>query len=79
MARNEGYSEGTVSLHTLRADIDYAQAEADTTYGKIGIKVWIYRGETLGKTEKNDNKKFFKRDNNKKNKEVVSNANSIKN
>ena len=79
MARNEGYSEGTVSLHTLRADIDYATAEADTTYGKIGIKVWIYRGETLGKSDKHENKKFFKKDNNKRNKEVVSNANSIKN
>ena len=78
-ARNEGYSEGTVSLHTLRADIDYATAEADTTYGKIGIKVWIYRGETLGKSDKHENKKFFKKDNNKRNKEVVSNANSIKN
>ena len=79
MARNEGYSEGNVSLHTLRADIDYATAEADTTYGKIGIKVWIYRGETLGKNEKQENKKFFKKENNKNNKEVVSNANSIKN
>ncbi len=47
MARTEGYTEGTVPLHTLRADIDYAHAEADTTYGKIGIKVWIYKGEIL--------------------------------
>ncbi|KOS65035.1 30S ribosomal protein S3, partial [Staphylococcus aureus] len=39
--------EGTVPLHTLRADIDYAHAEADTTYGKLGVKVWIYRGEVL--------------------------------
>src|SRR5690606_12478237 len=45
IARAEHYSEGTVPLHTLRADIDYATAEADTTYGKLGIKVWIYRGE----------------------------------
>ncbi|MFT8872722.1 MAG: 30S ribosomal protein S3 [Sporolactobacillus sp.] len=47
MARTEDYSEGTVPLHTLRADIDYGTAEADTTYGKIGVKVWIYRGEVL--------------------------------
>lgn len=47
MARSEGYSEGNVPLHTLRADIDYATAEADTTYGKLGIKVWIYKGEIL--------------------------------
>ena len=49
IARGEGYSEGTIPLHTLRADIDYATAEADTTYGKIGVKVWIYKGEVLGK------------------------------
>ncbi len=47
IARSEGYSEGTVPLHTLRADIDYGTAEADTTYGKIGVKIWIYRGEVL--------------------------------
>lgn len=47
IARSEQYSEGTVPLHTLRADIDYGTAEADTTYGKLGIKVWIYRGEVL--------------------------------
>lgn len=47
MARSEGYSEGTVSLHTLRADIDYSIAEAITTYGKLGVKVWISRGEIL--------------------------------
>lgn len=47
IARTEGYSEGTVPLHTLRADIDYATAEAHTTYGRIGVKVWIYRGEVL--------------------------------
>ena len=47
MARREGYSEGTVSLHTLRADIDYAVAEANTTYGKLGIKVYICKGEVL--------------------------------
>ncbi|HHU87696.1 MAG: 30S ribosomal protein S3 [Pelotomaculaceae bacterium] len=47
IARTEWYSEGKVPLHTLRADIDYGTAEANTTYGKIGIKVWIYRGEVL--------------------------------
>ena len=47
MARTEGYTEGTVPLHTIRADVDYAIAEADTTYGKIGVKVWIYKSEIL--------------------------------
>ena len=47
MARSEFYSEGTIPLQTLRADIDYGFAEADTTYGKLGVKVWIYRGEVL--------------------------------
>lgn len=47
IARSEGYSEGTVPLHTLRADIDYAWEEALTTYGKLGVKIWIYRGEIL--------------------------------
>jgi len=47
IARAEHYSEGTVPLHTLRADIDYGNVEADTTYGKLGVKVWIYRGEVL--------------------------------
>ncbi|MFZ3102110.1 MAG: 30S ribosomal protein S3 [Desulfitobacteriaceae bacterium] len=47
IARSEWYHEGKVPLHTLRADIDYGFAEANTTYGKIGIKVWIYKGEVL--------------------------------
>lgn len=47
MARTEGYAEGNVPLQTLRADIDYAHEEADTTYGKLGVKVWIYKGEVL--------------------------------
>lgn len=47
IARSEGYNEGTVPLHTLRADIDYGTAEAATTYGILGVKVWIYRGEVL--------------------------------
>ena len=47
IARTETYSEGTIPLQTLRADIDYGFAEADTTYGKLGVKVWIYKGEVL--------------------------------
>lgn len=56
MARTEGYSDGTIPLQTLRADIDYGFAEADTTYGKIGVKVWIYKGEVLP-TKKVDKEK----------------------
>ncbi len=52
MARTEWYSEGKVPLHTLRADIDYGFAEANTTYGKIGVKVWIYKGEVLPEAKK---------------------------
>ena len=47
MARTEGYNEGTIPLQTIRADIDYGFAEADTTYGKVGVKVWLYKGEVL--------------------------------
>lgn len=54
IARTEGYSEGTVPLHTLRADIDYGTAEAHTTYGRIGVKVWIYRGEVLPAAKKRE-------------------------
>lgn len=56
IARTEGYTEGTVPLHTLRADIDYATSEANTTYGKIGVKVWIYKDEIL------PSKKSFKKE-----------------
>ncbi|GIP41491.1 30S ribosomal protein S3 [Paenibacillus sp. J31TS4] len=56
IARTEGYSEGTVPLHTLRADIDYGTAEAHTTYGRIGVKVWIYRGEVLPTAKKKADK-----------------------
>ena len=56
MARTEFYSEGTIPLQTLRADIDYGFAEADTTYGKVGVKVWIYHGEVLP-SKKNSDKK----------------------
>ena len=51
IARSETYAEGRVPLHTLRADIDYATAEARTTYGIIGVKVWIFKGEILGTDE----------------------------
>lgn len=51
MARTEQYKEGRVPLHTLRADIDYAVSEADTVYGKIGVKVWIFKGEVYGKPD----------------------------
>ncbi|NPV91737.1 MAG: 30S ribosomal protein S3 [Firmicutes bacterium] len=51
IARSEWYAEGKVPLHTLRADVDYGFAEANTTYGKIGVKVWIYRGEVLPQTK----------------------------
>ena len=53
IARSEGYNEGTTPLHTLRSNIDYATAEADTTYGKIGVKVWICKGEILSSKKKN--------------------------
>ena len=63
MARTEGYTEGNIPLHTLRADVDYAHKEADTIYGKIGVKVWIYKGEILpdkkkgGKNDGSNSKK----------------------
>lgn len=62
MARAEGYSEGTIPLQTLRADIDYGFAEADTTYGKMGCKVWIYKGEIIPGMEQIEEKKS-RRDN----------------
>ena len=57
MARSEGYAEGNIPLHTIRADIDYGFAEALTTYGKLGVKVWINKGEILPSksTEKGGN------------------------
>lgn len=57
IARSEGYSEGQVPLHTLRADIDYATAEANTTYGILGVKVWVYNGEVLPGQSREDNLK----------------------
>ncbi|MFR2775517.1 MAG: 30S ribosomal protein S3 [Anaerostipes sp.] len=56
MARTEFYSEGTIPLQTLRADIDYGFAEADTTYGKVGVKTWIYHGEVLPSKKEGGNK-----------------------
>jgi small subunit ribosomal protein S3 len=55
MARTEQYKEGRIPLHTLRADIDYAHSEALTVYGKIGIKVWIFKGEIYGKRDLSPN------------------------
>jgi small subunit ribosomal protein S3 len=55
MARTEQYKEGRIPLHTLRADIDYAIGEADTVYGKIGIKVWIFKGEIFGRRDLSPN------------------------
>jgi small subunit ribosomal protein S3 len=55
MARTEGYKEGRTPVHTLRADIDYAIAEAHTSYGRIGVKVWICRGEVFGKRDLSPN------------------------
>ncbi len=57
MARTEGYTEGTVPLHTIRANVDYAISEANTTYGKIGVKVWIYKGEILPTKDVKEEKK----------------------
>ena len=57
IARSEHYHEGTIPLQTLRADIDYGFYEADTTYGKIGVKVWIYKGEVLNANKKVEEKK----------------------
>jgi len=54
IARSEWYREGRVPLHTLRADIDYGTAEANTTYGKIGVKVWIFKGEVYGRQEETE-------------------------
>ena len=77
MARTEGYAEGVVPLHTLRADIDYAWEEASTTYGRLGVKVWICRGEVLPgqmvtepeapKNNMNDRRRNNRRNNNRRN------------
>lgn len=64
IARAESYHEGTIPLQTIRADIDYGFAEADTTYGKLGVKVWIYKGEVLkGTTKPVEEEKPKRRDN----------------
>ena len=54
IARAQVYAEGRVPLHTLRADIDYANVEAMTTYGVLGVKVWIFKGEVIGNEKKNE-------------------------
>jgi len=54
IARSEGYSEGTIPLQTLRADIDYGFAEAHTTYGRLGVKVWVYKGDVLPEVKKEE-------------------------
>ena len=61
IARTEHYHEGTIPLQTLRADIDYGFAEADTTYGKIGVKIWIYRGEVLSDVRRDRPRRAFDR------------------
>ena len=66
IARTEGYSEGTIPLQTLRADIDYGFAEADTTYGKLGVKVWLYKGEVLPEAKGNQPRNNRKRPYDKK-------------
>ena len=62
MARSEEYKDGRIPLHTFRADIDYALVEAQTVYGKIGVKVWICRGEVLGKRDLSPNVGVNKRE-----------------
>ena len=62
IARTEWQREGSVPLHTFRADVDYAEAEALTTYGIIGVKVWIYKGEVFSKDKNNVNKELSKKD-----------------
>ena len=60
IARTEWLREGSVPLHTFRAEVDYAESEALTTYGIIGVKVWIYKGEVFSKNTNNNNKKETK-------------------
>jgi len=76
IARSEHYVDGNVPLQTLRADIDYGFAEANTTYGKIGVKVWIYNGEILGKksVEETNNTSKTERNNNRREKKVEGGA-----
>ena len=74
IARTEWLREGSVPLHTFRADVDYAEAEALTTYGIIGVKVWIYKGEVFSKDSNNKDKDKLKE---KENKNVTTNKNKI--
>jgi small subunit ribosomal protein S3 len=66
IARSETYKEGTIPLQTIRADIDYGTAEAATTYGRIGIKVWIYQGEVLRESRNNNRRNNRRRPNNRR-------------
>ena len=77
IARSEGYSEGTIPLHTLRADVDYALSEADTTFGKIGVKVWIYKGEILkdNKAQKEEKPERAERKENREKREKAKGGN----
>ena len=75
MARTEMYKEGRIPLHTLRADIDYAISEANTIYGKIGIKVWIFKGEVYGKRDLSPNVGSSKEDGNSSNNRRGGNSN----
>ena len=68
IARTEWLREGSVPLHTFRANVDYAEAEALTTYGIIGVKVWIYKGEVFTKDKNNTNKKEIENATTSKNK-----------
>lgn len=79
IARSEGYSEGTIPLQTLRADIEYGFAEADTTYGKLGVKVWLYKGEVLPEVTEDKKKDFKKRSLNDKNKKDGANKKKRRN
>ena len=68
IARSEHYHEGTIPLQTLRADIDYGFAESHTTYGRIGVKVWIYKGEVLASNKKTESKEEYRHASTKKSK-----------
>ena len=62
IARSEQYHDGTIPLQTIRADIDYGFAEAATTYGRIGVKVWLYKGEVLHENRNNSNRRNNRRE-----------------
>ncbi len=76
IARTETYKEGTIPLQTIRADIDYGTAEAATTYGRIGVKTWIYQGEVLHENKNNDKRKNDRRSYNNRNSKNSNNRRS---